>query len=385
MSKNERQKLLERIRDMRVSIPKDKQLSTGSILADKILEGGLPVGSGIEIFGPPGYGKSTLCSLIIKANIGEALKAKRRIAWIDLERSVSGAYLVKLGLPFEEDERGKYRCTMQVDGEELIEFYQPDNAEGAANIMLALLESKQYLIIVIDSIGAMVPSNMMEQELDKVSQVGQQAKLMTLISHQTRPLLSASGTLLLMVNQVRDVISGDKYGPKFITPGGRAFHHMIDLSLEMFKPIDLYEVMEKRQGYQGIQLRFYIRKTRICVMNGALQNMVVRYDADTARFVVDVFSEIFAVAKMVGAFCDKNGAVWEPKSGNCYIDPKLIEVPDLEIDEKTGFYLMGRGEEKIREKIASDLTLFRGLRDFVEDQMKKGALDVSGEAEGDSN
>src|SRR3984885_7550058 len=133
-------------------------IPTGSIALDVALGiGGLPRGRIVEIYGPESSGKTTL-ALHVLAN---AQKAGGIAAFIDAEHAPDPEYAQGLG----------------VDTEALL-VSQPDTGEQALEIMDMLIRSGAIDIVVVDSVGALVPKAEIEGEMGD-SHVGLQARLMS--------------------------------------------------------------------------------------------------------------------------------------------------------------------------------------------------------------
>jgi len=112
-------------------------IPTGSIALDLALGiGGLPRARITEIYGPESSGKTTLALHVI----AEAQAAGGMAAYIDAEHALDPIYAARLG----------------VDLDELL-ISQPDTGEQALEIVEALVRSNAIEVIVIDSVGALVP------------------------------------------------------------------------------------------------------------------------------------------------------------------------------------------------------------------------------------
>src|SRR6056297_715286 len=124
---------------------KVKTISTGSVSLDyKLGIGGYPCGRIIEIYGPEMSGKSTLTLHAI----AEAQKQGGKAAYIDAEHAFDKEYAEKIG----------------VDVDDLI-ISQPSNGEQALQIVDHLIQSGDILIVIIDSVAALVPKAELEGEM----------------------------------------------------------------------------------------------------------------------------------------------------------------------------------------------------------------------------
>src|SRR6185369_15410665 len=143
----------------------EKQFGKGSIMRlggdaslDLALGGkGFPRGRVIEVFGPEGSGKTTLC-LTIVAN---AQKAGGSALFIDAEHAMDPSYAQKLGVNLDE-----------------LLLNQPDSGEQALEIADMMVRSSSLDVIVVDSVAALVPKAELEGEMGD-THVGLQARLMS--------------------------------------------------------------------------------------------------------------------------------------------------------------------------------------------------------------
>lgn len=174
-------------------------ISTGSLMLDSILGGGIPVGRIVEIYGAEASGKTSLALTMI----GNVQKKGGVAAFLDVEQAFDRRYAEILG----------------VDTKNLI-FAQPETAEDALNIVLQLCKSKLVDIIVLDSIASMIPKEELENNLGKPT-IGLLARLLSQGLKQIAVAASKNKCTVVFTNQIRDNI-GVFYGPQYDTTGGRA-------------------------------------------------------------------------------------------------------------------------------------------------------------------
>jgi recombination protein RecA len=175
-------------------------ITTGSLALDLALGGrGFPRGRVIEVFGPEGSGKTTLCLTII----ANAQKAGGSALFIDAEHALDPSYAAKLGVNLEE-----------------LLLNQPDSGEQALEIADMMVRSASLDVIVIDSVAALVPKAELEGEMGD-THVGLQARLMSQALRKLTASVSKSRTCLIFINQIREKI-GVMFGNPETTPGGRA-------------------------------------------------------------------------------------------------------------------------------------------------------------------
>src|SRR6059036_3794867 len=131
---------------------------TGSLALDIALGvGGIPRGRIIEVFGPEGSGKTTVCLHMI----AEAQAKGGIAAFIDAEHALYPTYARELGVNIDE-----------------LLVSQPDSGEQALEIADMLVRSAALDIVVVDSVAALVPRAEIEGEMGD-THVGLQARLMS--------------------------------------------------------------------------------------------------------------------------------------------------------------------------------------------------------------
>jgi recombination protein RecA len=160
-------------------------IPTGAMALDIALGiGGIPRGRIVEVYGPEGSGKTTVCLHII----AEAQRNGGIALFIDAEHALDPAYARTLG----------------VNTDELL-VSQPDNGEQALEIADMMVRSGALDIVVIDSVAALVPRAEIEGEMGD-SHVGLQARLMSQAMRKLNGSLSRFETTALFINQLREKI-----------------------------------------------------------------------------------------------------------------------------------------------------------------------------------
>jgi recombination protein RecA len=188
-------------------------IPTGSLALDLALGiGGIPRGRVMEVFGPEGSGKTTVCLHIIaeaQANGGIA-------AFIDAEHALDPTYARELGVNIDE-----------------LLVSQPDSGEQALEIADMLVRSAALDLVVIDSVAALVPRAEIEGEMGD-THVGLQARLMSQAMRKLSGTLSKFDTTAIFINQLREKI-GVMFGSPETTPGGRALKFYSSVRLDVRK------------------------------------------------------------------------------------------------------------------------------------------------------
>ncbi|MFN8233568.1 MAG: recombinase RecA [Actinomycetota bacterium] len=188
-------------------------IPTGSLALDIALGvGGIPRGRVIEVFGPEGSGKTTVCLHMI----AEAQAKGGIAAFVDAEHALDPTYAQTLGVNIDE-----------------LLVSQPDSGEQALEIADMLVRSGALDLVVIDSVAALVPRAEIEGEMGD-THVGLQARLMSQAMRKLAGTLSRFDTSAIFINQLREKI-GVMFGNPETTPGGRALKFYSSVRLDVRK------------------------------------------------------------------------------------------------------------------------------------------------------
>lgn len=200
-------------------------IPTGSWVLNQIIgdgtmtgtPGGFPRGHMVEIFGDESSGKTTVGLSAIQ----QAQEMGGLGILMDFEQTFHQLYAEKLGVDLSKD---KFIVTQP------IHFQQ-----GARQLENMLLMKPP--IIVVDSVSAMLPKQILESDIDEATAVGLQARLMSQLLQRVSKLLQDSTTCLVFLNQLRSVIKKSKYdgGPDEESSGGRALKYYSSVRVRLKK------------------------------------------------------------------------------------------------------------------------------------------------------
>lgn len=171
--------------------------------------GGLPDGRVVEIYGPESSGKTTLALHFIAM----AQKAGGFAGFIDAEHALDPNYAKKLG----------------VDVDSLL-ISQPDYGEQALEVLDALIDTRAFRILVVDSVSALVPKAELDGDMGD-SHMGLHARLMSQAMRKIVAKAHRANVLVIFINQVREKI-GVMFGNPEVTTGGRALKFWSSVRLE---------------------------------------------------------------------------------------------------------------------------------------------------------
>lgn len=171
------------------------------------LTGGFPRSRITELYGLQGVGKTTLTLMSIAA----ATKAGMKTLFVDCENGFN---------PIRATELGVDTSKLAIVNNSLL--------EEVSDILMS--EIKNFDLIIIDSVAAMVPRAEVEGEAGDAN-VGLKARLMGQLIRKANNELSGTKCALVFVNQLRE--SMELYAPKFSTTGGNALRFFSSLRIEL--------------------------------------------------------------------------------------------------------------------------------------------------------
>lgn len=259
-------------------------ISTGSLILDSIIGGGVPKGRLIEIFGPEASGKTSI-ALTIGANVQ---KEGGNFFFVDVEQAFDPAYAKKLGVDIDK-----------------LGFAQPTIAEDCLSLVLKLCESGTVDIIVVDSIASMVPKAEAEADLEK-STIGLLARLMSRACKQIAQVANQNNCTVIFLNQIRDKV-GVMYGPTSDTTGGRAMKFYASQRIEVRRKGKVDDENGKNIGNE-----VFLR----CVKNKIAPPFGEGTTVLTYNQGINKAGEIFTLGEQIGVIQKEGRTYWCTQSGN---------------------------------------------------------------------
>jgi recombination protein RecA len=253
--------------------------STGCIGLDEVFGcGGLPHGRIIEIYGAESSGKTTM-TLFIAAQLQ---RQGKKIAFVDVEQAFDKSWARKLG----------------VEVEKMI-VTQPSTVEDTLEIVRTLAQSNEFAMIIVDSVEAMIPKKELEEGALEKDSIGLKARLLNKYLRVLTSEAAKTQTAIVFINQVRANV-GVLYGPKDITPGGKALKFYASVRLSVSKG----DAIKNGTEHIGNSVKVVAKKNK------------VGFPFREAE--LDLYYESgIDLAKDLLAFAEKNGVII--KEGNTYI------------------------------------------------------------------
>lgn len=198
--------------------------STDVAAIDKALGiGGIPRGRIMEIYGPESGGKTTTCLQIAKACQKHFFQDKDRngvVAFIDAENALDKSWARKIGVATDK-----------------MIISQPESAEDTFEIALKMAESDLIDLIIVDSVAALLPKEMLEGEMNDAN-MASLARVMGKGLTKLKGPCNRTKTTMIFINQIREKV-GVMFGNPETTPGGRAlkFYSSVRIEIKKIAPI----------------------------------------------------------------------------------------------------------------------------------------------------
>lgn len=293
-------------------VPSYNRLATGMMGMDYPLYGGIPYGRIMVFAGQEHSGKSTAACLALAAY--QKANPNKICVYVDVEHS--------LDLQFQA-------AMNHLDLDRLL-YFNPENMSGE-QILSAILEmqkeSEDIGLIVLDSIPALVPGNVLENDFEKdMGMRGTIARSLHKFCTEITGLLSQKQNILIMINQVR--IAGTMYNgaPIYKEPGGDApkFYASVKVRFgtRTFTKEDKLD-MSDGEGADGFRLKFKITKNKTCACNRGGGFVTYRYETG-----VDQIHDLLEVALSFGFIQRLNNikyALVDLNTGEFLKDPETGE------------------------------------------------------------
>ena len=204
-------------------------LSTGfapldHAISGKFTGGGMPVGRIVEIFGPSSCGKTAIATKVM----AEAQKAGGFAMFMDHERSFDTRLGRQLGL---NTDRGPFFHELP-DTFEASMTYAIKTAKRAREEKI--IPATAPIVIVFDSLAAMVPKSKFAKEIDEqgMNDSLALAKATSAVFPALALYAEKFQMLVLVLNQMR-LKPGVVYGPPETTPGGEAPRYYASVRIQL--------------------------------------------------------------------------------------------------------------------------------------------------------
>lgn len=222
---------------------------------DNILGGGIPRSRITTLLGPEAGGKTAIALKAIAAV--QALGGTA--AFIDMEHALTFDWAEKLGVNTDK-----------------LYYSEPDFGEQAFDIVEMLLKTGKFDIIVVDSVSALTPYKMTQNEIVEVdrdregelkemktsAQPGRQAAMISNLVPRVNQVLARTDTALVFVNQLRKKI-GVIYGDDETSPGGLTLGYYSSVIVRVSRKGREVVIDRKTGEVIGHDMRCYTKKNKV--------------------------------------------------------------------------------------------------------------------------
>jgi recombination protein RecA len=260
-------------------VPSYTRLASGQMGVDYPLYGGLPYGRMAVFAGLEHSGKTTAACAQLAAYQRE--NPDKICVYVDVEHSLDIQFQALMnGIDLE---RLYYISPEGMSGEQILEM------------ILELEETDDIGLIVLDSIPALVPQNVMENEFSKdMGMRGNMAKGLHKFCPTMCDKLARKGNIMIMINQVR--VAGKTFTGANIysEPGGDAPRYYASVKVRFGKRVFMKDGDEIKgddgEGADGFRLKFKITKNKTCACNrgGGFASFSYEHGADKINDLIDV-------------------------------------------------------------------------------------------------
>lgn len=277
-----------------------EHVSTGSLAFDYITGGGLARGRIHEFFGPEGSGKTSVALQTIatvQRNGGVA-------AFIDMEHALDPKQAARLGVNVQK-----------------LLVSQPDYAEQALDMMIALISSGAVDIVVLDSVAALVPKAEVEGNMEHI-EVGTMARILGKGLRKITGLASQTNTIVVFINQVREAV-GVLYGPNEVTPGGKSLKFYSSIRVRVSKGKVL--TVKNQPVGQHVFLKCHKNKVGVPFLNSET-DFYFRGGMDLGYDIMTYGTQFGVINKAGGNYCKPDGTPIEYNGENVRNKDALAEA-----------------------------------------------------------
>lgn len=214
--------------------------------------GGIPRGRFTHIYGPDSSGKTTLGLDIAK----NTLEIGGKVLYLDVEQTLDRELSVRvLGDLWKDDN---------------FIVILPDTAENSFVMAEKAIESKEFDVIILDSIGALAPEEELADAFGDHHYALVARKLTTFFKRNAFKVRKA-GIAFVFLNQVRANIGS--FFKDFEIPGGWALKHYASINISLFpftaKDKKIKIKVDDKEVHIGNPIKFSIPKNKVGVPHRA--------------------------------------------------------------------------------------------------------------------
>lgn len=291
-----------------------KRWPTDCLPIDHILDGGIPRGRFIELYGP----YSTMKSYVLYKALGATQRRGGKAALVDTEHSFDPEWATQLGVDVD---------TLLVS--------RPTTAEQGIGVMEALVRQK-YDMVGFDSIAAAIPKQHQEVAPGEDTQPGALARVMS--KGLARLNAANKHTSAVFINQTRQKI-GVTFGSPVTTSGGLAMGFYASYRLSFVRIEKVTEDVQKWDGAKwvtrkaviGHKIQTTLEKSKLSAPN---TDTIFTYDLRTGEvdergYLIGVALEQGMLTRSSTGHWDLPGVLPKPIHGRDKFHKYLDENPEV--------------------------------------------------------
>ena len=222
---------------------------TGSLIMDTVMGGGLPVGKVVELASDAGAGKTTIALSMCR----ELLLKGKKIIYLDHEGAVTSSQLQ--GIFGKNPKTGNWYSDEWLYNDEnpdgIFFLFQVMTYSDSEEILNQLLGSREFSLVVVDSVTAMVADEYLEDVENPDSKEGKgvkdqrpavDARLLGKFLKKFKAVCTKYNVSMVMINQLRTNLNITGMGQSTkISTGGSAIEFFPDIRLRLEKPQLIYQ------------------------------------------------------------------------------------------------------------------------------------------------
>lgn len=295
-------------------------ISTGNLAMDFVLGGGIARGRTTELFGLSQSGKSSTAV----QTCAQAMRNGEHVLYVDFEQALDIDYMRALGVDVKSP------------------LFHPVPAANLEDGMFAASEairSGQAALAVFDSVPAMTPKKIVEENTESRTTAMERARLLGNELAKLNPICAQTGCAAVFINHERDVIETGPVRPgmpkRTTTPGGSALKFYASQRVQ-FKVIKQFKGErvdplsgEKIQETHSVLVQATVTKNKLTKPMQVAQLYLVLGEG---------FSDAHAAMKVLEA-----AKVVKKKGSSFYVFPESLAHPGSMRETEDGFQVQGLG------------------------------------------
>ena len=224
-----------------------EKVSTRNLLLDILTEGGLPRGSISLLYGPYSSGKTVTALMLAAVFTMQGIPT----LYIACEGDIDKQWIKKLG------NKLKY-----------FHISRPDNLEKAIDLADVAVRSKQFGLVIFDSVTAGMPKEALDKKTEKdqyALQARRNGKLVQKLTSGLQPEDlqnpdSYNDTMVVLIAHLRNKV-GIVYGSPETLPGGEALKHHSSYIIKIRSGAKL----TKNNSVVGREMKFHVDRSKYSV------------------------------------------------------------------------------------------------------------------------